>query len=276
MIKNNYSFLNKILTNFGESDDAPKIPKTPKNLDEINRQYFEDEPDFDLENNNITLEKEDIDMQKISIDDSPNFFDYFNFSNFFSQDTNKMKSSQQKSGKDDLKFSFITELKKTISDPLGIIILLMVSIFTYIYFASELICQALGLFYPAYYMYTLIPCPRNGRLESQQSRELLHFKSPQKSIKIKSIMKYFIIYSHLELITSLTRIVGFYFTHLKILVIISILYMAGYRQDWLSDVYERILMYDKIIFNAGCSNLQKIHQEYTKMSTETTSKKVKS
>lgn len=139
----------------------------------------------------------------------------------------------------------------SISDPLSISIIVLLAIFMYIYFANEFICQLFGLFYPIHNLY-----------------KLLHFKVSNKLIKIKIIMSYFIIYGHLELFTSISKIFGLYFYHLKILIIIFLLYMINYRQEWLTYIYNKVIYYDKIISNIFFSNLNKFYDESLKINLE--------
>ena len=81
-------------------------------------------------------------------------------------------------------------------------------------------------------------------------------------------MKYFIIYGHLEFLSALIRIFGFYFYHLKIIVIVCILYTAGYRQEWLANIYDQIIYYDKIILALIQSGANNLYIEYSKIKSE--------
>lgn len=249
MAENTHHLINRMLSNFGEpTSDEPEI--NMDELDKLNREYFDNELN-DVNNTNAKIPEKN---------DGPNTFNNFfgifsKISSFFtkenassvSEDTAKKENSLSTDNKIGIgAFNLVNEIKKYISDPLGFIIVLLGSLFAYIYFAGELICQILGLFCPCYYLYTL-----------------LHFRSSQKSKKVRSFIKYIIMYGHLEIISSILKIFGFYFFHLKILIIISLLYMVGYRQEWLEKTYDTIIFYDKIMIGLFYSAINKFWNEYS-------------
>ena len=152
-------------------------------------------------------------------------------------------SSSYFSGNNQNSTSMIDQLKKILIDPLAVISILVVTIITYIYFANEFICQIFGLFLPAYYLYTL----GHDSISSD---------------KVSTVSKYFIIYSHIEFCSLLLKIFGLYFYHVKVLAYLIILYMLGYQQAWLAKIYERSILYDKIIIGLLSNGLKKVYREY--------------
>jgi hypothetical protein len=235
----NYSIGN-LLSDFGEIESPSKSMITMEEIDEISRKYFEE---FDIDSADGNLSRPfDEKMTKQSTQTKSNFMDYIKIPSIFSWSTISTKNNEPP--KENM--VVIKEIKKAVSDPLSIIMIAFASIFSYIYFANEFMCQVLGLFYPIYYLYTL-----------------LHKKSNNKSEKIKSVMKYFIIYGHLEFLSALLKIFGFYFYHLKILVIMCILYFVGYHQEWLALLYEKTIFYDKIASGLAQLGTNKVYTEYS-------------
>lgn len=131
-------------------------------------------------------------------------------------------------------------------DPILMIFCILGCIITYVYFACEFICQILGLFIPLTWMF--------GILNMKTSKE--------KNIKIKSLMKYFIIYGHIEFLSLVVGIIGMYFYHLRILILVVMLYMSTYRDDWLGNVYGIIIFYDKVAIRMICKGWQRVTIEY--------------
>lgn len=163
---------------------------------------------------------------------------------------NKIKSIKSDKTKNN-KFLIVNEIKKFSSDPLRIIIVALISIFFYIYFANEFMCHILGLFYPLYYLYIL-----------------MHYRNANCSEKIRSMIKYFIIYGHIDFLSSLTKIVGVYLYHLKIFVILCVLYMTGYQREWLNVCYDSVIFYDRIFLNMILTFINKIYNEYIRLKTD--------
>ena len=144
--------------------------------------------------------------------------------------------------------NFFINLKNYISDPLAIFFMCVGFFISYIYFAGEILCQFIGLFYPCYYIYTL-----------------MHNKIPDKTVKIRSIMKYFIIYAHTEFISTFFKIIGLpMFYHIKILVLIAFIYSAQYRNEWINNIYDKTIIYDRIVLSLCYSSYQKLVDEYYK------------
>ncbi len=173
-----------------------------------------------------------------------------NKTNLNKTNSNKANTNKSKKTKSDEKLSIVKEIKKTSSDPLSIIIVVFISLFFYIYFANDFMCHLFGLFYPLYYLYTL-----------------MHYRNTNCSEKIRSVVKYFIIYGHIEFLSSLLKIVGVNFYHLKILVIICALYMTGYRQEWLNTCYDNVIFYDRVFLGMISSTINKIYTEHVRVKT---------
>lgn len=144
-------------------------------------------------------------------------------------------------------------IKISISDPLGIIVMSALSIFFYIYFANSLLCQLIGLVYPTYHMYKLIV--------------------NKKEYNPEPIMKYSIIYSHLEIYAYMAQMILSVY-HLKLLIIMALIYMLEYQTDWLDHVYQKTILYDKIMINLMHRLLRQIREESIKINAEYSSKKI--
>lgn len=132
-----------------------------------------------------------------------------------------------------------------ISDPLCIASLIGISIFVYIYFAGDFICQVFGLLYPCYCLYSLTNIQDDHALEKRDS-----------------LMKFFIIYAHQELLFSALKLIGLYFYHIRFLIIISLLYLLEYQGDLFRQVYETVTLYDKIIISLMSFYFDKIKKEF--------------
>jgi hypothetical protein len=140
-------------------------------------------------------------------------------------------------------------LKKLISDPLWMVLMAVLGIIFFIYFANEFMCQLIGLYYPTYCMYTL-----------------LNYSVDDRDRKIISIMKYFIVYNHLEVLTYLLKIIFFPFVyHLKFIAIIMLIYSNEYRGDWSHSIYQNAIFYDKVILQMINSIVEWIRDESTKV-----------
>ncbi|XWV24612.1 hypothetical protein QJ856_gp1175 [Tupanvirus deep ocean] len=262
-----YSLISELISEFGETVPSDSIITTEE-IDDLNKKYFEEVFDNDHTVNSMDVINVDSDANaEITSTQgmgSYGILNYFKLPSLFAWYTqpviqnevtihNKENASAKKSKEN---YFIINEIKKSASDPLSIIIMVIIALFSYIYFAGEFICQMLGLFYPTYYLYTL-----------------LHKRSSNKVEKVKSIIKYFIVYGHLEFLSALFSIFGFHFYHLKILVILSILYMAGYRQIWLAGVYNKIIFYDKILIGLVQSATNKFYIEYTSVKSQVSNTK---
>lgn len=225
---------NNFLSRCNIIQNIPFTGISTKQLDDMNRKYFDDKID------NKTINITNKSNKPNNLPNNPKMQDsYYNrlFYTWIPEDPMI----------DDVSTIFYTK-----TDPLSIFILSFASIFIYIYFVSELICQVIGLFYPVYYLYTLL-----------NNDDTDHFVG-----KIQSVIKYFIIYAHLECMTMVTKLFGFYFFHLKILMIISVLYMTGYQEHWLQKIYDRIIFYDKILLGLFNTSVVKIQDEYSKANNE--------
>ncbi len=144
-------------------------------------------------------------------------------------------------------FNFFVKERKL--DPLAVVLFLFSGIFIYIYFASEFFCQVLGLFYPIYYLYALLNMPQDI----------------QTNIKIKLVMKYFVMYGHLEFISSMLKIIGLYLSHMKIIVIIFLLYLVGYNKSMLDYFYDKTLCYNKLTIKLFTNISGIVKNEYSKI-----------
>lgn len=125
------------------------------------------------------------------------------------------------------------KINEILSDPLSIIIIFLIIFLSYLYFAGELLCQIIGLFFPSYYLYDLLS---------------ISYDPNEKLNKIMNVVKYFIIYSHFQCLTLIFSIFGFYFYHLKIVILLSLVYLMAYQPILLNTMYNRIINYDYITY----------------------------
>jgi hypothetical protein len=257
--------------NLIDFDSPTKSIITMEELDKLNDEYFKElfnsVPFFHVNESKIDSETQN--QSEVQTDNKFNILNYVKLPllfNMFQQP--ELRSVEpiktEKEGKSTItkldnksrvqndKILFVNKIKKNASDPLSIIIVLIFSIFFYIYFANEFVYQVLGLFYPTYYLYTL-----------------MHYRNTNYREKIRSIIKYFIIYGHIEFISSLLKLVGIYFYHLKILVIICALYITGYRQEWLNSFYDNMIFYDRVILDVILTTTNKFYEEYTRIKSDT-------
>lgn len=131
------------------------------------------------------------------------------------------------------------------TDPLFVIIVFFITIFSYIYFANEIIVLLLGLAYPIYSWYEPLMVKFN-----------ISF--------VQSFVKYLVVFTHIQVITSVTGSFNYYFTHLKIFIIIIMIYITKYRESWLTDIYNKIIEIDRFVLATIYSFFIMIRQEYNK------------
>ena len=243
--------LNKIFTQTtnNPSSDYSEIIGTNE-LDELNRKYFKNElgSDFDFLNFNLGEDFSKSETEKKSENVLENkipkkysdksWYSFFRIP-FLSNDNTVNHNNSRKT------FNLIQTLKGYASDPLGIATMILSGILLFFYFAGELMFQAFGLFYPTYYLYTI-----------------MNYKIQNKLEKLALLLKYFIIYAHLEFVSSIFKILGLYFSHLKIMVIVLIIYLLKYQPQLLGEIYDKILFYDKIIIRLVESGINSLWSEY--------------
>lgn len=240
------NFLNKIISNLWKNPESGNAIIHLKELDNINRKYF------DMENNE-QINKNDGFLAK--------FFGWFVDEKYGGQKIvdNSVNSKLKNVKLDDSclisNISIIENNKSTNTlekyniDPLGIFVMIILGFFIYIYFASDFFCQIIGLFYPIYKLYLLV------------DNDILN------ALAIKSIMNYFVVFGHIEILSLAFKIFGLYFYHLKILIICFMLYLQEYRQDWLNGIFHKIIFYDKIICGLSKSGIKIISKEYNNIHT---------
>lgn len=117
--------------------------------------------------------------------------------------------------------------------------IITVILFVY-HFVNNIIFKSIGTFYPSHYVYSII---------LKNDRENLE--------KLKIILKYFVLYCHLELLMELLKIIGLQSMLLEMGIIMVLLYMVVYQNLLLSSLYDKIMLYEKIIFNTCHKYLEK-------------------
>jgi hypothetical protein len=132
-------------------------------------------------------------------------------------------------------------LEKVTTDPLYLIAITTIMMFLYIYFINNFYCQLIGLVYPTYHAYQFM---------SATSRKLED---------MKSILKYFTLYSHMELITCLSSLINLPMLHFKFFVYSILIYFLKFQTTSLDDLYARVIHYDKVL-------LQQCHQQLSQQS----------
>ena len=153
-------------------------------------------------------------------------------------------------------------------DPLIILFAIIFGIFCYVYFVNEFFCQIFGHFYPLYYIYVLLNDKKvkvgDGNERQLVNRRVGDGQRPNgrqaSASKIKTVMKYFILYGHMEFVSAILKLIGLYFSHIKFLLIIALLYMVGYNEYLLDGFYNKIILYDTVIiklFSVFVSNVKK-------------------
>lgn len=154
-------------------------------------------------------------------------------------------------------------IQKIKSDPLGRISLYIFIGFAYVYFANNLMTLIIGLIYPLYNLYVAI-------LTS-------NFEDDKNMMTIFALSKYFMLYGHIELIMKIIDLVSISMScHIKILIYVVLHYLALYKPEQITKIYDRVILYDKIalqlIINLTHALYTKIAEEYANISRNTTDK----
>jgi hypothetical protein len=104
-----------------------------------------------------------------------------------------------------------------------------IMIFIILLLTTDFIVCTIGFYHPIYYAYQLLTYPSNNRIQ-----------------KIKSILKYLIIYAHLEITYSLLLMIYIFpfLSYLRLIWTVLLWYFAGYRQDILNQCYLFVIQFD--------------------------------
>lgn len=138
----------------------------------------------------------------------------------------------------------VSVLREYLSDPLSLILMGLFGIFVYAYFTNDAMCQFFGLAYPAYHMYMV---------------------KPNKMDKVMGpIIKYFLIYTHIEFVSMVIRAFNIVAHHLKLALVICLIYLTEHRLDWLNALYDRMVHYDRIAYTVA----KRFKDEFYKVSAE--------
>jgi hypothetical protein len=115
-----------------------------------------------------------------------------------------------------------------------ILVILVVAFSLFVgYSVCSFVSKSLGLFYPSYHVYHTIT------MNNKESMD-----------KLKIMIKYFVLYSHLELLETLFQIMGLQWCFLKMITIIVLLYITFNESLWINIIYEKIILYDRLLLNA--------------------------
>lgn len=144
----------------------------------------------------------------------------------------------------------LSPIKNYIYDPLAILGIGIGSLVMYIYFANDFMCKMVGFFYPCYLVQKLL------------------YNKEENSDKIKFFMKYFVVYGHTEFILSFPGWFGMQFYHLRIILLISLLYTLQYRPNTLEYIYQKTIFYDNVIVQMITKGISKIYREFTNISNQ--------
>lgn len=131
-------------------------------------------------------------------------------------------------------------------DPIGMVVSSLMLLLVYFCFATTFIYKGISLFIPSYCIYHV--------LNSNTNQE----------VKYKNILTYFFVYSHIEFISDILETVGFGLLHLKIALVVVLLYTVHYRNEWLEMIYNKIVYFDTIGFYTLFFTYSRLIQEYNK------------
>ena len=129
--------------------------------------------------------------------------------------------------------------------PLQVIMACCFSLFLFIYFSNEFMCTAVGLFYPAYRMYLLLTDPKSQAL-----------------VIYIPVLHYSIIYTHITLAAITLGCFDLYLYHLRLALILFVLYLWACDTNRLASWYDAILFYDRLILRLGCNIWARLVEEY--------------
>lgn len=176
------------------------------------------------------------------------------FSQYYSPLTIQMESKQNKN------------TDNLFKDPLHFLLIFFGGTIMYMFFANEIILYLVGLVYPAYSMFQIVSALNNHRSKRKNTNDksiALKGNYAEKSI---SLMKYLVIYSHVEIAG---KFIGFsvlpVFYHLKMIWLILLIYLSEYKYEWLDQVYQKVIFYDKVAYNIIYSIIEWIKSEAKKV-----------
>lgn len=142
---NNYS-LKDLISDFGETDSPTKSSISMQEVEEISRKYFE-EFNTDVIDKDTTLPDEPKHYFSALFDNIrlPSFLNWSMTGPSLTPATQNEIVIHNNKNNTKPKLIIINDIKKSVSDPLSIIIILLVGVFSYIYFVNDFMCQIFGL-----------------------------------------------------------------------------------------------------------------------------------
>lgn len=118
------------------------------------------------------------------------------------------------------------------------IAILLSIVIGYIYFANFIIYQIIGVFVPLYFGYQIISVKNNIK-------------------QLRALIKYFIIYGHIEFLFIFLNLY-----HIRILMVTLLVTSFKYDIEIISEVYNKLISYDKRIISFLQIFINKISQEF--------------
>ncbi|AGC02162.1 hypothetical protein H012_gp292 [Acanthamoeba polyphaga moumouvirus] len=142
--------------------------------------------------------------------------------------------------------NFYNKIKTFSNGPLGYSVILSFCVLFYFYFANNFIYYLIGLFIPGYWTYLLL---------SDENFII---------IDIKDMAIYFVIFSHLEFFSFIFES-AISLIYLKIAIIIFFNNILVYNKDLLKTIYEKIIVFDKVVITFMGFVLVKLYNEFIKI-----------
>jgi uncharacterized membrane protein YiaA len=139
------------------------------------------------------------------------------------------------------------------ADPVRFLITAMIYFFIFFYLASEQVAQFLGFYLPLY----------------QFKSQLSDIATVDNRDDLRSLFRYYYVYAHIEIVSTVLNIVGIYAYHFKIALIITLLYMMSHRTLWLEGIYKHVCSYDEILVQLFIGLWNKIYAEYERIRKDT-------
>ena len=134
--------------------------------------------------------------------------------------------------------------KNMLSDPLVYSALIILSIISFVYISGPILCWSIGMFVPLFYAHKTL------------------------GSNDQTIVKYFIIYGHIEFILLLTTTVNIYFYHIQVILVTASCYCLLFRHRLIDRLFIVINYYDLVVFNTINNVINTLIKEYQKTKNE--------
>lgn len=138
-----------------------------------------------------------------------------------------------------------------ITDPLYLFGGIFLSFFLFIYFACELMAQIIVLIYSLHCL---------ALFESQDTEQ------------ISVCIKYFVLYFQMELIFTVLSVVNLTLYHIKIFLIVFLIYSSKCRIQLFHNIYDGVMIYNKVAINLICYYLYQFYETFLMIKSDITEK----